>query len=122
MLRTRQSQRILQQLALGSLGSIAIGQHVYVHITVRQGSRLFNRLGDTAQRVFSNHDAVDYDLDIVLKLFVQIDRVVERAHFAVDAHAAKTLSPKILEQFCVLAFTPAHHRCQHKRTTALPCR
>ena len=87
-----------------------------------QGSRLFNSLGDAAQRVFSNHDAVDYDLDIVLELFVQIDRVVERAHFAVNAHAAKALSPKILEQFCVLTFTSAHHRCQHKRTTTLPRR
>ena len=122
MLRARQSQRILQQLTLGSLGSIAIGQHVHVHIAVRQGSRLLNRLGDTAQRVFSNHDAVDYDLDIVLELFIQIDRVVERAYFAVDTHAAKALSPKILKQFCVLAFAPAHHRCQHKRTSTLPCR
>ena len=87
-----------------------------------QGSRLFNRLGDTAQRVFPNHDAVDYDLDIVLELFVQIDGVVERAYFAVDTHAAKALSSKILEQFCVFAFAPAHHRCQHKRTTTLPRR
>ncbi len=122
MLRARQSQRILQQLALGPLGSIAIGQYVYVHITVRQGSRLFNRLGDAAQRVFPNHDAVDYDLDIVLELLVQIDRVVERAHFTVDTHAAKALGAKILKQFGVLAFSPAHHRRQHKRAAALPRR
>ena len=119
MFRARQCQRILQQLALGSLGSVAVGQHVHVHVTVRQCRRLLNRLGNTAQRVFPNHDAVDYDLDIVLELFVQIDGVVERAYFAVDTHAAKALSPKILEQFCVLAFAPAHHRCQHKRTTTL---
>ena len=54
-----------------------------------QRGRLLNRLGDTAQRVLTDHDAIDYDLDIVLELLVQIDRIVERAHFTVDTHAAK---------------------------------
>ena len=89
---------------------------------MRQRGRLLNRLGDTAQRVLTDHDAVDHDLDIVLELLVQIDRIVERAHFTVDTHAAKALGAKILKQFGVLAFSPAHHRCQHKRAAALPRR
>ena len=122
MLRARQGQRILQQLALGPLGSITIGQHVHVYIAVSQRGRLLNRLGDTAQRVLTDHDAIDHDLDIVLELLVQIDRIVERAHFTVDTHAAKALGAKVLKQFGVLAFSPAHHRCQHKRAAALPRR
>ena len=86
---------------------------------MRQRGRLLNRLGDTAQRVLTDHDAIDHDLDIVLELLVQIDRIVERAHFTVDTHAAKALGAKVLKQFGVLAFSPAHHRCQHKRTTTL---
>ena len=62
MLRARQGQRILQQLALGPLGSITIGQHVHVYIAVSQRGRLLNRLGDTAQRVLTDHDAIDHDL------------------------------------------------------------
>ena len=89
---------------------------------MRQRSRLFNGLGDTAQRVLANHDAIDHDLDIVLELLVQIDRIVERAHFTVDTHAAKALGAKVLKQFGVLAFSPAYHRCQHKRAAALPRR
>ena len=89
---------------------------------MRQRGRLLNRLGDTAQRVLTDHDAVDHDLDIVLELLVQIDLIVERAHFTVDTHAAKALGAKILKQFGVLAFSPAHHRCQHKRAAALPRR
>ena len=122
MLRARQGQRILQQLALGPLGSITIGQHVHVYIAVSQRGRLLNRLGDTAQRILTDHDAIDHDLDIVLELLVQIDRIVERAHFTVDTHAAKALGAKVLKQFGVLAFSPAHHRCQHKRAAALPRR
>ena len=122
MLRARQGQRILQQLALGPLGSITIGQHVHVYIAMSQRSRLFNGLGNTAQRVLANHDAVDHDLDIVLEFLIQIDWVIKRAHFTVDTHAAKALGAKVLKQFGVLAFSPAYHRCQHKRAAALPRR
>ena len=122
MLRARQGQRILQQLPLGPLGSITIGQHVHVYIAMSQRSRLFNGLGNTAQRVLANHDAVDHDLDIVLEFLIQIDGVIKRANLAVDTHAAKALGAKVLKQLGVLAFSPAHHRCQHKRAAALPRR
>ena len=89
---------------------------------MRQRSRLFNGLGNTAQRVLANHDAVDHDLDIVFEFLIQIDRVIKRANLAVDTHAAKALGAKVLKQFGVLAFSPAHHRCQHKRAAALPRR
>ena len=107
MLRARQGQRILQKLALGPLGSITIGQHVHVYIAVSQRGRLLNRLGDTAQRVLTDHDAIDHDLDIVLELLVQIDRIVERAHFTVDTHAAKALGAKVLKQWCTRLFARA---------------
>ena len=77
VLRARQRQRVFQQFTLGPLGGIAIGQHVHVHIAVCQGSRLLDGLRNTAQGVLSDHDAIDHDLDIVLELFIQIDRVVE---------------------------------------------
>ena len=89
---------------------------------MRQRSRLFNGLGNTAQRVLANHDAVDHDLDIVLEFLIQIDRGIKRANLAVDTHAAKALGAKVLKQLGVLAFSPAHHRCQHKRAAALPRR
>ena len=120
MLRARQRQRILQQLAFGPLGSVAVGQQVYVHIAVRQRSSLFNGLGNTAQGVLANHDTVDHDLDIVLEFLIQIDRVIKRANLAVDAHAAKALGAKILKQLGILALATANHRCQHERAAALP--
>ena len=84
--------------------------------------RLLDGLGNSTQGVLSDHDTIDHDLDIVLELFVQIDGVVERAYFAVDAHAAKALCAKVLEQLGILALAPAHHRRQHKRATAFPRR
>ena len=120
MLRARQRQRILQQLAFGPLGSVAVGQQVYVHIAVRQRSRLFNGLGDTAQGVLANHDTVDHDLDIVLEFLIQIDRVIKRANLAVNAHAAKALGTQVLKQLGILALATTNHRCQHERAAALP--
>ena len=122
VLRARQCQRILKQLALGSLRSIAVGQHIHIHVTVRQRRRLLNGLCDAAQGILSNYDTVDHDLDIVLELFVQIDGIIERAHLAVDAHAAKALRTQILEQLGILALASTNHRRQHKRATALPRR
>ena len=122
VLRARQRQRVFQQLALGSLGGIAIGQHIYVHITVGKRRRLLDGLGNATQGVLSDHDTIDHDLNIVLELFVQFDGVIERAHFAVDAHAAKALRAQVLEQLGILALASTNNRRQHKRATALPRR
>ena len=122
VLRASQCQRILQQLALGSLGSVAVGQHVHVHVTVRQCRRLLNGLGNATQGVLSNHDTVDHDLNVVFELLVQVDRVVKRAHLAVDAHAAKALRTQVLKQLGIFALASTNHRRQHKRATALPRR
>ena len=122
VLRARQCQRILQQLALGSLGSVTVGQHVHVHVTVRQCRRLLNGLGNAAQGVLSNHDTVDHDLNVVFELLVQVNRVVKRAHLAVDAHTAKALRTQVLKQLGIFALASTNHRRQHKRATALPRR
>ena len=118
VLRARQCQRILQQLASVPSGASRSGSMYTFTLPCAKQSPVqpTRRYG---QRVFPNHDRSTTTSISCLNFFVQIDGVVERAYFAVDTHAAKALSPKILEQFCVLAFAPAHHRCQHKRTTTL---
>ena len=58
----------------------------------------------------------------MLELLVQIDGIIERAHLAVDAHAAKALRAQVLEQLGILALASTNHRRQHKCATALPRR
>ena len=89
---------------------------------MRQRRRLFNGLGNTAQRILADHDTVDHDLDVVFELFVQIDGIIKGAHLTVDAHAAEALRAQVLEQLGILALAPTNHRRQYKRATALPSR
>ena len=119
MLGARERQRVLQQLALGSLGRIAIGQQVDGHVAVRQPGGCLHRLGDAAKAPLAYDDAVHHHLDGVLELLVELDGVVERAHLAVHAHARVALGAQVLEQLGELALAPHHDGREHERPVTL---
>ena len=69
-----------------------------------------DRLGEAPAQVRFHHEAVDDDRDVVFELLVEDDLLVEPAQLAVDLDPRVALEPKLLEQFAVLAFAPAHDR------------
>lgn len=77
---------------------------------MRELGRLLYALGNTAQTVLANHDAVHDHLDIMLVFFVQLNRIVERADLTVHAHARETLAAQVFKQLGKLTLTAANHR------------
>ena len=87
MLRTGERQGVGKQVPFCSLRRVAIGQQVDLDVIMRELGRLLYALGNTAQTVLANHDAVHDHLDIMLVFFVQLNRIVERTDLTVHAHA-----------------------------------
>ena len=77
MLRASERQGIGKQVPFRPFRRIAVGQQVDLHVIVRKLGRLLHALGDAAQAVLANHDAVHDHLYIVLIFLVQLDRIVE---------------------------------------------
>ncbi len=62
---------------------------------------------------------VDDHLDVVLFLLLQLRRVGQRIHHAVDADAAVALRVQLVEQVDELALAGPHHRREHLEPQAL---
>src|SRR6185369_10951215 len=75
-----------------------------------------HRIRDAGARARIDHDAIDDQVDVVLRLLVECDHaVVERNDRAVDAQARKSARSRVQEQLAVLALTlPFEWRIQHE--------
>ena len=58
----------------------------------------------------TDDDAVDHDLDVVLELLVERDRVGEIVELAVDPRADVAEPLRLVEDVAMLALAPLHHR------------
>ncbi len=110
---------VLQQLALRALRRVAVRQEVETDAARGEFRGLLHALGDAAERVLTDDDAVNHDLDRVLVLLVELDVLVQLANLAVHANAAEALLAQVLEELLVLALAAQHHRCQHVGAAAL---
>ena len=90
-------------------GRLAV-EHVDHDEPVGELSGGLHRLGEPRAQVRLEHEAVDDDLDRVLELLVELDRILEQLHFAVDLHAREAFGPQLLEQILELALPVAHDR------------
>jgi hypothetical protein len=80
---------------------------------VGQLQRGLHRVGQPLLRARLHGQPVDHDGDVVLLLLLQLRRVGERVHHAVDPDPAVALGLQVGEQVGVLALAAAHHRRQH---------
>ena len=82
--------------------------------------RGLDRVGDAAADVGLGDQAVDDDLDRVLVVLRQADRLGELAHLAVDPGAREPLPRQVAEQLLVLALAPPDHRAPAPGTSCPP--
>ena len=76
-------------------------------------------VGDAAPDVGLGDQAVDDDLDRVLVVLRQADRLGQLAHLAVDPGPREPLARQVAEELLVLALAPADHRRQDLEPRAL---
>ena len=88
-------------------------------LPVGQRHRGLHGVGQALAQVRAHHEPVHDDRDVVLVLLVELDRVVELAHLAVDLHPREALAAQLLEQLPVLALAAAHDRREHHEPRAL---
>ena len=86
---------------------------------VGQVQRRLHRIGQPLLGAGLDRQPVDDHLDVVLFLLLQLRRVGQRIHHAVDADPAVTLRVQLVEQVDELALAGAHHRREHLEPQAL---
>ena len=89
------------------------------HDAVGQVQRGLDRIGESLLGAGLDGQAVHHDLDVVLLLLLQLRRIGQRMHHAVDADPAVALGVELLEQVGELALAGAHHRGEHLEAGAL---
>ena len=86
---------------------------------VGEAQRRLHRVGEPLLRRPLDGQAVHHHLDVVLLLLLQLRRVGERIHRAVDADTRVALCVELVEEVDELALARAHHRREHLETGAL---
>ena len=81
--------------------------------------RGLDRLREARPEVGLHHEAVDDDLDRVLELLVELDRLLEQPLLAVDLHAREAVGAQLLEDVLVLALAVADDRRVDRELRAL---
>ena len=80
------------------------------HKTAGERGRDLDGIGQAAVLVGTNDDAVDHDLNVVLAVFIERDRLREVIDAAVHAHAHIPAAAGIVEHLLVLAFARTDDR------------
>ncbi len=104
---------------LGEGPDLALVDELDLHQPVRQCHRGLHGVGQALAQIRAHHQPVHDDRDVVLVLLVELDRIVELAHLAVDLHPREALAAQLLEQLPVLALAAAHDRREHHEPRAL---
>ena len=89
------------------------------HDAVGQAQRGLHRVGQPLLGGGLDRQPVDDHLDVVLLLLLQLRRVGQRMHHAVDPDPAVALRVQLVEQVDELALAGAHHRGEHLEPGAL---
>ena len=77
------------------------------------------RIGEALLHPLAGHEAIDYHLDVVGVVLVELDVVGQLAHLAVDPHPGETLGHQTAEQLHVSALLAPHHGRQQLIAGAL---
>ena len=77
---------------------------------VAQLGRLLQRLVQPRTQLRPDDDAVHHDLDVVLELLVERDRIGEIVEHTVDARANVPEPLRLIENVAMLTLAPLHHR------------
>ena len=88
-------------------GRLAV-EHVDHDEAIGELGRGLDRLGESRAQVRLQHEPVDDDLDRVLELLVELDRLLEQLDLAVDLDAREPFRAQLLEQVLELALAVAH--------------
>ena len=83
---------------------------VHADQTIGDAQRGLDRLRDTPAHGCLGGQAVDDDVDVVLRVLRERDLLGEVADLSVDARAHETLAAVVLELLAVLALPISHHR------------
>src|ERR1019366_9451845 len=86
---------------------------------IAQLGRLLQGVPEPAAQLGADHHAVDHDLDVVLELLVEDDRIAEVADLTVHPGAGIALAAGLREDLAVLALAPLDHRRRHHQAGAL---
>ena len=119
-----------QRMAVGAgqlLGEALLAVRVVVlavdelqhHDAVGEAQRGLDRVGEPLLGRRLDGEPVDDHLDVVLLLLLQLGRVGQRMHHAVDPDAAVALRVELVEQVDELTLAGAHHRREHLEPGAL---
>ncbi len=89
------------------------------HDAVGQAQRGFHRVGEPLLGAGLDGEAVHHHLDVVLLLLLQLWRIGQRMHDAVDPDPAVALGVELVEEVGELTLAGAHHRGQYQKPGVL---
>ena len=93
--------------------------NLHVDDALAELQRRFERIGQALLHAFAHNQAVDDDLDGVLLVLFEVNRIVDIVNFAVDAHAHIAFVTDVLEDFLVLALLAADDLRHQQQLRAL---
>ena len=111
--------QLLGEPLLAVVGVVVVVDELQHHDAVGQVQRGLDRIGQPLLGAGLDGQAVDHHLDVVLLLLLQLRRIGQRMHHAVDPHPAVALRVEFFEEVGELALTGPHHRGQHLEAGAL---
>src|SRR5450759_2908577 len=94
---------------LGEREGLAVGGTALDETVGELGGGL-DGVGEPPPQALLHHQPVDDHGHVVLELLVEVDVLLELAHFAVHPDAREAVGAELLEEFAVLALAAAHHR------------
>ena len=119
MNRTSKRQRILQEFFWHSLWVGLICQEQYTYFTLGKLGCLLNTLNNAAQRIRTDDNTINDNLNIVLERFTQRDFFIKLTHNAVNTNARKSFFTQIFKELDVLALATQNNRSQDIGSTSL---
>ena len=84
-----------------------------------EAQRCLHGIGQALAHALTHNQAVDDDLDRVLKFLLQLRGVLEAHGLPVDDRAGVALGAKLVDEVLVLALAPAHNRGEDLEARAL---
>ena len=105
--------QLLGEPLFAVVGVVVVIDELQHHDAVGQVQRGLDRIGEPLLGAGLDGQAINHDLDVVLLLLLQLGRIGQRMHHAVDADPAVALRVELLEQVGEFALAGTHHRGEY---------
>ena len=119
MNRTSKRQRVLQELFWHRLWIGFIGQEQYAYLALGKLSCLLNAFNNATQRIRTDNNTVDDNLNIVLERFTKRDFFIKFTDYAVNTNARKSFFAQVFKELDVLTFAAQNNRSQNIGSASL---